>query len=79
MPGRRRSTIPVSTAFGYPVAIDPQTGTPYEPWFAHRRIGWINLEAEPPTVTAEPVALVGHQQQPKGDADSLTNPSLEAP
>ena len=76
----RTRTIPVSSAFsGYPVAIDAQTGPPYELWFAHRRIGWINLEAEPPTITAEPVALVGHQQQPKGDADSLTNPSLEAP
>ena len=62
----RTRTIPVSSAFsGYPVAIDPQTGPPYELWFAHRRIGWINLEAEPPTITAEPVALVGHQQQPQ--------------
>jgi len=43
-----------SALVGYPVAIDPQTGPPHEVWFAQHRLGWINLDANPPAVTAEP-------------------------
>ena len=39
----------------------------------------LDLNPEPAIITAEPLALVRPEGHPKGDADSLTNLSLEAP
>jgi putative transposase len=72
-----RTILLTAALAGYTVGIDPQTGPPHEVWFSHRRLGWINLNAERPTVDAALPSLVCPEELNKGDTILLTNPSLE--
>lgn len=70
--------VPLTSALaGYTVAIDPRS-TPYELWFASRRIATINLDGPRPIVSVEPppgVTLDAAQ----GDRNPLNQPALKTP
>jgi hypothetical protein len=50
---------PLSVALaGFTIGIDPASGPPYDIWFGHRKLGWVNAHDKRPTVEAAPPQVV---------------------
>jgi|GEM_PF-5328940 len=72
--------LPLSVALGFTIGIDPTSGPPYDIWFAHRKLGWVNLHEKRPTVEAAVPQVVERDvtsAEKEGDTKLSTSPALE--
>ena len=72
--------LPLSVALaGFTIGIDPTSGPPYDIWFGHRKLGWVNPHEKRPTVEAAVPQVVERDVTSAGKEGDTKLSTLPAP